>query len=86
MDKTVLKKQLEAGYMENNVFHNTEAGTTQGGVSSPPTLANMVLDGTENYLREHLGGRMLKHKIHVIRYADDFIVSANSKRVTRKWN
>lgn len=80
MDKTVLEKQLKAGYMENNVFYETEVGTTQGSVSSP-TLANMVLDGIESYLQEHLGGRMIKQKVHVIRYADDFVISANSKEL-----
>ena len=38
-DKALLKQWLEAGYMEENSFFKTEAGTPQGGIISP-TLAN----------------------------------------------
>ncbi len=44
MDKAMLKQWLNAGYIEENVFYETEAGTPQGGIISP-TLANMTLDG-----------------------------------------
>lgn len=78
MDKTTLKKQLKAGYMENNAFHDTESGTVQGGLNSP-TLANMALDGVENLLQKHFGRKIKTHLIHFIRYADDFIITARSK-------
>lgn len=80
MDKTILRKQLKAGYMENNVFHATEAGTPQGGIISP-TLANMVLDGIESLLAGTLGDRLKQHQVYVIRYADDFIITANTKEM-----
>src|SRR5712691_7911516 len=38
----VIKKMLEAGYMEDWKFHNTYSGTPQGGISSP-ILANIYL-------------------------------------------
>ncbi len=78
MDKNTLRKMLKAGYMESGKFHATEAGTTQGGLASP-TIANMVLDGIENHLQTQFGRGLEANQAHVIRYADDFIVTANSK-------
>ena len=51
MDKTILRKWLKAGFMEEDVFHPTEEGTPQGGIISP-VLANMTLDGLEKQLQE----------------------------------
>jgi RNA-directed DNA polymerase len=49
----------------------------------------MTLDGLENMLNKAFGisigangyRKNNKHKIHLIRYADDFIVTANSKEI-----
>src|SRR5436309_8864790 len=38
MDKTILKKWLKAGYMENRHRYPTEEGTPQGGICTPPTM------------------------------------------------
>ena len=46
MEKRILKQWLKAGYIDRNVFYNTEAGTPQGGIASP-VLANLALDGLE---------------------------------------
>jgi RNA-directed DNA polymerase len=78
MDKNVLGKMLQAGFMENGTFHETESGTVQGGIASP-TIANMVLDGMDCHLRTQFGERLTSHKVHIIRYADDFIITSNSK-------
>ena len=43
MDKVILRKFLESGFMENNQLYPTTAGTPQGGVISP-ALAVMTLD------------------------------------------
>ncbi len=40
---------LKAAYVDKGVFHETEAGTPQGGIFSP-LLANIVLHGMEKYL------------------------------------
>jgi RNA-directed DNA polymerase len=78
VDKRVLSKWLRAGYVEHNRLFPTEAGTPQGGIISP-TLANVTLDGLEQLLRTKFKSR--KHKVHVVRYADDFIVTASSKEL-----
>lgn len=78
MDKNILRKMLKAGFIEKGCFHETEAGTTQGGIASP-TIANMVLDGIETHLKQQFRGKIKSRNVHVIRYADDFIVTANSK-------
>src|SRR6202795_2573184 len=37
MDKAILSKWLKAGYMDKSVLYETEDGTPQGGISTPPT-------------------------------------------------
>ncbi len=46
MDKKILRKWLNTGYIHKRNLYPTEAGTPQGGIISP-TLANMTLDGLE---------------------------------------
>ena len=83
MEKVMLRKWLKAGYMEQHVLYSTEAGTPQGGCISP-VLANMTLDGLERVVNEIAPpttrkGR--KAKLHLIRYADDFLISSSSKEL-----
>jgi RNA-directed DNA polymerase len=78
-DKAILKKWLKAGYIYQNELFPTDAGTPQGGIISP-VAANMALDGLEAMLAEkfpHARHRALK--MHMVRYADDFIITGNSK-------
>jgi RNA-directed DNA polymerase len=68
--------------MENRILYPTEAGTPQGGIISP-VLANLALDGLERLLKAlfpqpHRGP---KPKVHLVRYADDFVVTAHSKEM-----
>jgi RNA-directed DNA polymerase len=77
MDKVVLRKWLAAGYMEEGIVHPTESGTPQGGIASP-TLANMVLDGLE---RVALMAAPKNQKVHVVKYADDFVITGASREV-----
>jgi RNA-directed DNA polymerase len=74
MDKAMLAQWLKSGYMENDLLHATKAGTPQGGNISP-IYANIALDGLEDAVRSATKGFT---KIHVVRYADDFIVTADS--------
>lgn len=76
-DKTVLSKWLQSGVIDQGVFYNTEAGTPQGGIISP-VLANMTLDGLERTVKNAVSS---KDKLCVVRYADDFIVTAHSKEL-----
>lgn len=85
MDKRVLTAWLKCGYMEKAVWSATQEGTPQGGIISS-TLANFALDGLEQLLsktfyRTMRHGRMVHPKVHLIRYADDFIITGTSKEV-----
>jgi RNA-directed DNA polymerase len=82
IDKAILTAWLKAGFIENHILYPTEAGTPQGGIISP-VLANLALDGLERLLKgyfpqPHRGPRP---KVHLVRYADDFIVTAHSKEM-----
>jgi RNA-directed DNA polymerase len=82
MNKTILRKWLEAGYMESNSMHHTNSGTPQGGIISP-ILANLALDGLETILAKKFPKKVAKgklgHLVNYIRYADDFIITGRSK-------
>jgi len=82
MGRQVLQKWLKAGFMDKSALHPSRAGTPQGGVASP-VLANMALDGLEARLRERFPVRHGKalNGVHMVRYADDFIVTGDSKEV-----
>jgi RNA-directed DNA polymerase len=88
LHRKVLQQWLAAGFVEKQRWYPTAHGTPQGSVISP-TLANMVLDGLELHLDNVLnimhigksGRRDNPHQIHLIRYADDFIVTANNLEV-----
>ena len=75
MEKGILNKWLKAGYIEKRKLFPTKSGTPQGGICSP-TLMNLTLNGLENLLNEKFKA---KHKIHLVRYADDFIITGESK-------
>lgn len=90
MDKKILNKWLKAGYIEKKSLFPTEAGTPQGGIISP-ILANMTLDGLEDLLckkffttrRKDTNGiwKTYSHKVNLIRYADDFVITGRSKEL-----
>lgn len=82
MDKVVLRKWLDSGYMQDGAWYATKAGTPQGSPISP-TIANMALDGMEAMLQAHYGpkDRNYRTKVHLIRYADDFVITGASKEV-----
>jgi len=81
MEKRILKQWLKAGYIDRRVFHHTEDGTPQGGVISP-VLANMTLDGLEAVIavQPHRGTKR-QAKLHLIRFADDFVITGSSKEL-----
>ena len=83
MDKVMLRKWLKSGFVFNKQLFPTDEGTPQGGIISP-TLANMTLDGIEKVLADNFpiywpNKTTYYPKIHLIRYADDFIITGRSK-------
>lgn len=83
-DKTILKKWLKSGVIFNKQLSPTEEGTPQGGIISP-ALANVTLDGMERLLTEKYPtllrkkGKTISSKIHLVRYADDFVVTGKDR-------
>jgi len=72
--RELIRQWLKAGYMEEGVFHETEAGTPQGGVISP-VLMNIALHGMEDALGvKYDANGWLCSKRAIVRYADDFVV------------
>lgn len=87
MDKAMLKKWLKCGFVFNGELFPTEEGTPQGGIISP-ILANMTLDGIQELLASKFpvtikNGKEVRHKINLVRYADDFIVTGDSEEILR---
>jgi RNA-directed DNA polymerase len=70
--RELIKGWLKAGFVFQGKLNPTEQGTPQGGVISP-LLANIGLHGLETYIKA------TNPKLGVVRYADDFIVSAKDK-------
>ena len=82
-DRQVLTKWLTSGVIFNRILTPTTEGTPQGGIISP-TLANATLDGMEKLVKEkfhkHLeNGKIYVPKVNLIRYADDFVVTAQNR-------
>jgi len=83
MERGILRKWLKSGYMEKDVFHETEDGTPQGGIVSP-VLANLALDGLDEALRRRYPKNRAQGrgaKVNLVRYADDFIITGGSKEL-----
>ena len=83
MEKDILHQWLKAGFIDKSVFFPTEDGTPQGGIASP-VLANLALDGLLRRLREKFpksATNSARHRVYLVRYADDFIITGDSKEV-----
>ena len=80
IDKKILRSWLNAGYVDKGKLYPTKAGTPQGAIISP-VLANMTLDGLEAAVKNAVPKTA---KVHVIRYADDFIITGESKKVLQQ--
>ncbi len=70
--RELIKGWLKAGFVFQGKLNPTEQGTPQGGVISP-LLANIGLHGLETHIKT------TNKKLGVVRYADDFIVTARDK-------
>lgn len=67
----LIRKFLNAGYIEDWKFHKTHSGTPQGGIVSP-ILANIYLDKLDKYMMEYIrkfdGGENRKTNKERIQY------------------
>ncbi len=85
LNKVILRQWLKAGFLEKQTWFATTEGTPQGGIASP-ALANRTLDGLERLLAMRFAATPAqgkKHKVHLVRYADDFVITGTSKGLLR---
>src|SRR4051812_38265701 len=85
MDRQLLRRWLKAGFLEKHAWFATTDGTPQGGTISP-ALANWTLDGLQWLLAERFAETptgQRKFKVHLVRYADDFLIMGTSKELLR---
>jgi RNA-directed DNA polymerase len=88
LDNRLLKQWLKSGFIKDDTLFPTDSGTPQGGIISP-ILANMVLDGIEQIVKNHKtrfqkmenGVILYRHtnRLNFIRYADDFVVTGRTQ-------
>ena len=71
----LIKRYLKSGVMENGVVMETEEGSPQGGNLSP-LLANVYLNEFDQ--------EFTKRGVPCIRYADDIVLLAKSKRASER--
>ena len=92
MDKRIMTQFLKSGYIYKGKLFPTETGSPQGGTISS-LYANITLDGLEKVIQDkyHRNSRgkienhyRAKTKVNLIRYADDFIITAKSKEITEE--
>jgi len=68
-----IKKWLNAGVLEDGVWHEVEEGVPQGG-SICPLLANIYLHYVLDLWAHQWRNRHARGEVYIVRYADDFIV------------
>jgi RNA-directed DNA polymerase len=92
MDKRIMKRFLKSGFIYEGKLFPTDTGSPQGGAISS-LYANMTLDGLEKLIQEKYHrnsiGNITNHyraktKVNLVRYADDFIITANSKEIAEE--
>ncbi|MCK5510068.1 hypothetical protein KAI65_00795 [Candidatus Parcubacteria bacterium] len=76
--KTLIIKFLKAGAISEGKYNKTEKGTPQGGILSP-LLANIYLHYALDLWFEKIEKKKIKGYTQIIRYADDFIIGAQTK-------
>jgi len=70
--------------MEELNYYDTDEGTPQGGIMSP-TLCNVALNGLEELLKkENPRRRDSSPGVHLIRYADDMIITGKTQEIVLK--
>lgn len=92
LHSSILESWLNSGILVNGIFYESTEGVPQGGVISP-LLCNVALNGLEDVVKEkgeeiyrsirEKGDKTLS-KLHVVRFADDFIVTGSSSRLIQE--
>ncbi|WP_147564825.1 group II intron reverse transcriptase/maturase [Clostridium tyrobutyricum] len=92
MDRMIMKQFLKSGFIYKGELFPTDKGSPQGGAISS-LYANMTLDGLENLIQDNYHrnskGNIENHyraktKVNLIRYADDFIITAKTKEIAEE--
>ncbi len=80
VDKNVLKEFLKSGFVFAGSLFPTEQGISLGSNISP-ILGNMTLDGMQKYIYDNFHGEYISDYANgnLIRFADDFIVTARTR-------
>jgi RNA-directed DNA polymerase len=79
MHKGVLSKWLRSGFMDHGALSPPRPVGPQGGLISP-VVSHLVLEGLEAVVHRRAWQRRVPH-INDVRWADDFIVTANARQV-----
>lgn len=85
LEKPILRQWLRAGFIDKGTRYQTDKGVPQGGIISP-VIANLTLDGLEAELRTNFPlcyKQKQRTTVHLVRFADDFIITGNSERQLR---
>lgn len=85
--RKIIKRILKIKTYEKNKYRKNKKGIVQGNPISP-LLSNIALHGMQELFETQLvDGKYIrpKSKVFVIRYADDFIVIAPSKKILENW-
>lgn len=79
MDSTILRKFLQTGTIKNGELFHSPRGISYAS-SLSPILGNMLLDGLQTYLYDHLypQGNVDYADGSMVRFADDIIITARS--------
>ena len=82
--KMVLEQWLKSGIMEELNYIAVNQGTPQGGIMSP-VLCNVALNGIEGLIKkENPLKKGISPGVHVIRYADDMIITSKTQEIAFK--
>lgn len=92
MNKRIMKQFLKSGFIYKGELFPTDKGSPQGGAISS-LYANMTLDGLERLIQDkyhrNTKGKIENHyraknKVNLVRYADDFIITAKTKGIAEE--
>ncbi|MDA2936503.1 group II intron reverse transcriptase/maturase [Patescibacteria group bacterium AH-259-L05] len=77
--RSIIIKFLKAGVIEQGKYYEVDKGTPQGGILSP-ILSNIYLHYILDLWFEHKEKQCIQGYTELVRYADDFIIGAQTKQ------